>query len=170
MLVSCGDQPSAPEDAASSQANSATTSSETPAAEGPSEQFNAPKETDIAEGGLKEEDPTATIANATINASIEVEAQSLSQGAVLIDGASVPETGWVVIHEGSATGAVLGQSQVFGALNPRIRIPLSKEVPAGAELYAGLYEDLGTANTYEPGTDKPFTAAGAPVGAAFKIE
>lgn len=163
LVVSCGGSPE------SGETSGETTSSEDIAAGG-EEEFNIPVEPDSFGGTeLKEEDPSATD-NSAITANIIVTSPSLDQGAIKISSAGVPETGWVVIHADGPEGKVLGYEPLFGPLNPALTVQVGDGVAAGSQLWAGVYQDLGEAGTFEPGTDEPFIDGSEPVGVAFTLE
>jgi len=163
LTVSCGG-------ATDSEGAGEATNSAGELAEGSGEEFSIPQEPDSFGGTeLKEEDASANETSA-VAASIGVESQALEAGTVTIESAGVPETGWVVVHADSPDGDVLGYEQLLGPLNPFVSVAVGDSVAAGSQLWAGVYQDLGTADTFEPGTDEPFMDGGEPLGAAFTIE
>lgn len=159
-LVGCG---------GSTDSGEAASSATTPA-EGSAEEFNIPDEPDSFGGTvLKEEDASANETSA-IEANIRVNSQSPVQGVINIASAGVPETGWVVVHADSPEGEILGYTELLGPLNPTLTVEIGDAVAAGSQLWAGVYQDLGEAGKFEPGTDEPFMKGNEPVGAAFTIE
>lgn len=164
LLLSCGGSND------SGETGSEATSPDEIAAAGSEEEFNIPQEPDSFGGTvLKEEDPSATDTSA-ITAGIIVTSPSLSQGAIKISSAGVPETGWVVIHADGPEGKILGSAPLFGPLNPAVEVPVGDAVATGSQLWAGVYQDLGVADTFEPGIDEPFMEGSEPVGVAFTLE
>lgn len=166
LAVSCGSSPDT-----GSTADDATGSADEIVVEGAEEEYNTPQEPDsFGNGAVLEEEDAGAIDNSPITASISVESQSLTQGGINIESAGVPETGWVVLHADGPEGEVLGYEQLFGPLNPSITIEVGDGVAAGSQLWAGVYQDMGEADTFEPGIDQPFSEGSEPVGTAFTVE
>lgn len=164
LSVSCGNAPDSNEGG-----NEAAGSSDEIVAEGSEEEFNIPQEPDSF-GETIELEEEGAIDTSPITASISVESQSVSQGAITIDSAGVPETGWVVLHVDGPNGEVLGYEELFGPLNPSITLEVGETVSTGSQLWAGVYQDMGEASTFEPGVDQPFTDGSGPIGTAFTVE
>lgn len=103
---------------------------------------------------------------------IEVEDQELGvDGVVRIASVFTPEQGWLRIHtdNAGAIGAALGQV----ALEPGRTDDLLITIPwrqATRRLFAVVYGDRGEIGRFDPETDLPLQAGGAPVAANFRVD
>jgi uncharacterized Zn-binding protein involved in type VI secretion len=97
---------------------------------------------------------TLTVSDATV---------ATDTSEVVVDGASLPVDGYVVIHEGDATsfGAVIGSTELLSAGSyTSITAPLIRPIEDGEYLWAMLHsEDNGNGVYDDAATDKPIADA-----------
>ncbi|MFA6549860.1 MAG: hypothetical protein WCT36_00715 [Candidatus Gracilibacteria bacterium] len=93
-----------------------------------------------------------------INAEVEITDQSISSGKVIVDKASIPEKGWVAVHELGqkmldkyTPGKVLGWSAIEGA-NANVEVAIG---PTSSErIMVAIHPDKGQIGIFEfPGAD-----------------
>jgi surface glycoprotein (TIGR04207 family)/PGF-CTERM protein len=84
---------------------------------------------------------------------------------VQVDSVTMSEGGFVAIHEGNATGPVIGVSDKLGAGTTQdVRIDLDESIDSRTTLVAMPHLDSNEDNAYEfPERDGPYTADGTPV-------
>ncbi|HBB03072.1 MAG: hypothetical protein US89_C0001G0037 [Candidatus Peregrinibacteria bacterium GW2011_GWF2_38_29] len=93
-----------------------------------------------------------------INAEVEIADQSISNGKVIIDKASIPEKGWVAVHElgketfaGYEPGKVLGWAAIEGA-NANVEVAIAPS--SSQRIIIVIHPDKGQIGTFEfPGAD-----------------
>ena len=110
---------------------------------------------------------------------ISVADQPVAGDSVTIASATVPEGGFVVIHEvidgKPQAPQSIGHTPIKAGTTSDVVVKLDKDVPPGSTLIAMLHNDTGTIGVYEfgPGStdqDKPTTVDGKPVVKPFKVK
>ncbi|KKQ72231.1 MAG: hypothetical protein UT33_C0005G0151 [Candidatus Peregrinibacteria bacterium GW2011_GWC2_39_14] len=93
-----------------------------------------------------------------VSAEVEIADQSISAGKVIIDKASIPEKGWVAVHElgkevfsGYEPGKVLGWAAIEGA-NTNVEVAIGPT--ASKRIMVVVHSDKGQIGVFEfPGAD-----------------
>ena len=114
--------------------------------------------------------PTATVTFEDQSVSSEVETQAVTVSSVTMDyGSTENRGGYVAIHQGSASGPVIGVSNYLdGGTTNNVRIALNATLTEETTLVAMPHLDTDGDQVYEfgeaPGLDAPYTTSeGAPV-------
>ena len=110
-------------------------------------------------------------ATQSAEASVTVEDQAVSNGAVTIAQVISPGPGWIVIHadNNGQPGAVVGYTAVQQGQNDNVTVEID-QTQATPTLYAMLHQDAGTTGTYEfPGPDTPVEVNGNVVMQSFQV-
>jgi len=114
--------------------------------------------------------PTATVTFNDQSVSSEVETQAVTVASVQMDyGSTENRGGFIAIHQGSASGPVIGVSNYLdGGQTQNVRIALNASLTEETTLVAMPHLDTNGNQVYEfgeaPGLDAPYTTSdGAPV-------
>jgi len=112
---------------------------------------------DTYDGQLRQQ-PTASV---TFNDQTVGEADQV----VRVASATLSDGGFIAIHEGSASGDVIGVSnQLSDGTHSDVRVLLDEDVDEGTTLVAMPHLDDNSNNNYDfPSADAPYTSGGAPV-------
>jgi len=99
-------------------------------------------------------------------ASVNFEDQESDGSSVLVDSVTLPDGGYVVIHEsdGGAPGPVLGNSSYLSAgTSTDVAVTLDSPISEDQELIAMAHTDDGDQQYEFPNADGPYTTNGSPV-------
>jgi hypothetical protein len=119
--------------------------------------------------------PTLPMAGETAAAppQITVSDQFVREGMIVVDQATLPEGGWVVIHEtlpDGAPGEVIGRARVGAQLNIQVPVQLERDFDGPTQLVAMLHRNTGDPESFNfPDEDPPFTENGRPVIDRFTV-
>ncbi|OHV08413.1 DUF7282 domain-containing protein [Kushneria phosphatilytica] len=95
-----------------------------------------------------------------VTPSLSVQDQSESFGHVTVRNIDIPEDGFVIIHDASAShgsghGPVVGRAFLQAGHHARVSVGLSDSVQQGEQLTAMLHRDTGDRYSFERGSDHP---------------
>ncbi|QLH79981.1 PGF-CTERM sorting domain-containing protein [Halosimplex rubrum] len=128
----------------------------------------------VRRGGERISDGTYNgqiLAEATATVTFSDQAVSESNQEVVVDSATLSDGGFVAIHEGSASGDVIGTSRFLGAgTHQNVRVDLDTPVNGTTTLVAMPHLDDNSNNLYDfPEADAPYTADGSAVTASASV-
>ncbi|MFP4343689.1 MAG: hypothetical protein ACLFU8_03245 [Anaerolineales bacterium] len=106
-----------------------------------------------------------------MTADIQVSDQEVLDGVVVVDTVMSPAAGWVVVHgdEEGVPGPILGYMAVGEGETTNVEVDVDPNRVTGT-LYVLLYEDLGTADSFDvPGADVPMEAEGTALIRSFTV-
>lgn len=110
-------------------------------------------------------------------ASITLEDQPVIYGTIVVQRATIPQDGWIVIYKAGPDGKLLvspsiGRTALKAGTNRDVVVRLAEEVAEGAPLWAMLHIDEGVIGQYEfpGGPDSPIVTDGVPVLAEMTVQ
>jgi hypothetical protein len=113
------------------------------------------------------ETTTAGPADGNESASVTFSDQTVADGNVTVDSATLPEGGFVVIHrsDDGSPGEVIGNSTYLEpGTHEDVVVELDVTLDESAELIAMAHQDTNDNQEYEfPDADEPYTVDGSPV-------
>ena len=111
------------------------------------------------------------LAEPTASATFSDQAVSETNQEVIVDSATLSDGGFIAIHEGSASGDVIGTSGYLEAgQHSNVRIDLDSAINGTTTLVAMPHLDDNSNNLYDfPEADAPYTADGSAVTASASV-
>ncbi|WP_161485876.1 fasciclin domain-containing protein [Methanoculleus horonobensis] len=108
---------------------------------------------------------------ANVTPSVNVSDQPIENDSVMVDNATINQTGWADIHAdlNGTPGPIIGYTQIDEGVNENVSVEIEVE-NATPVLYAMLHIDAGEQGVHEfPGPDVPILVNGSPVQQAFNV-
>lgn len=110
-------------------------------------------------------------------ASITLADQPVTYGTMVVQRATIPQDGWIVIYKAGPDGKLLvspsiGRAAIKAGTNRDVVVRLTEEVAEGAPLWAMMHIDEGVIGQYEfpGGPDSPIVIDGVPVLAEITVQ
>ncbi|MCK9299097.1 MAG: hypothetical protein M0P21_09065, partial [Methanoculleus sp.] len=106
-----------------------------------------------------------------VTPSVNVSDQPIVNATVIVDNATINQTGWADIHAdlNGTPGPIIGYSPISEGVNENVTVAIEVE-DATPVLYAMLHVDEGEPGVHEfPGPDVPILVNGSPVQQAFNV-